>query len=77
MSLFDFFHNSSFQQELKKNRQQCGRKMACDELEAELFIDFADEMEEKRQNYTWRNDYDCGSQGEYDCMDEYDCSEVY
>ena len=41
MNLFDFFHNSLFQQELKQSRRQISQQRAYDELEAEVYIDFA------------------------------------
>ena len=41
MNLFDFFHNSLFQQELKQSRRQISQQRAYDELEAEVYIDLS------------------------------------
>ena len=77
MSLFDFFHNSLLQQEWKQNRRQNERQMTCDDLEAEVYMDFDDEMENERQNGIWQNDYDTDSQDDGDYMNEYDSVDMY
>lgn len=77
MNLFDFFHNSLFQQELKQSRRQIEQQKAYDELEAEAYIDFAEELDDQRQNNIWQNDCDRSNQDEYDFMDEYDCADIY
>ena len=75
MNLFDFFHNSLFQQELKQSRRQISQQRAYDELEAEVYIDFAEELDDQQQNGIGKSDYDRNSQ--YDFMDEYDCADIY
>ena len=70
MNLFDFFHNSLFQQELKQSRRQISQQRAYDELEAEVYIDFAEELDDQQQNGIGKSDYDRNSQNEYDFMDE-------
>lgn len=44
------FHNSLFQQELKQSRRQISQQRAYDELEAEVYIDFAEELDDQQQN---------------------------
>lgn len=58
MNLFDFFHNSLFQQELKQSRRQISQQRAYDELEAEVYIDFAEELDDQQQNGIGKSDYD-------------------
>ena len=77
MNLFDFFHNSLFQQELKQSRRQISQQRAYDELEAAVYIDFAEELDDQQQNGIGKSDYDRNSQNEYDFMDEYDCADIY
>lgn len=71
MGLFDIFSNSLFQQEMRKDRRRNERQAACDELEAEVYIDLADEAEDERQNGIWQDDYGGACQDECDYIDEY------
>ena len=77
MNLFDFFQNTLFQQELKQNRRQIEQQKAYDELEAEVYIDFAEELDDQRRNGIWQNDCERDNQDESDFMDEYDCADIY
>ena len=70
MNLFDFFHNSLFQQELKQSRRQISQQRAYDELEAEVYIDFAEELDDQQQNGIGKSDYDRNSQNEYKKFNE-------
>ena len=63
MNLFDFFHNSLFQQELKQSRRQISQQRAYDELEAEVYIDFAEELDDQQQNGIGK---DCCEKNEID-----------
>lgn len=77
MSLFDFFQNSFFKQEQKRNRQLYGRQAVCEDMEAELCINSVDDVEDERQSDIWRNDYACECQDECDYVNECDYEEVY
>ena len=77
MNLFDFFQNTLFQQELKQNRRQIEQQKAYDELEAEVYIDYAEEFDDQRQNGIWQNDCERDNQDESDFMDEYVCADIY
>lgn len=77
MSLFNFFHNSFFHQELKQNCKQIVQQRAYDELEAEVHIDFDEELDDQRQDGIWQNDSCRDIQDENDFMDEYDCADIY
>lgn len=72
MNLFDFFHNSLFQQKQKQSRRQFDQQRTYDELEAEIYIDLAEKLDDQQQD-----DYNFDSQDKYDFINEHDCADIY
>lgn len=71
MGIFDIFSNSLFQQEMRRDRRQNEHQAACDELEAEVYINLADEVEDECQNGVWLGDYDGDCQDDCGYIDDY------